>query len=85
MNDSVINNLPAHWPMYGILFIVASIAIGATVKVFFSANDSSLEKRKEWNLSGRLDADGIPVLADDLRRPSGGFPYPTQTSRRPSR
>jgi hypothetical protein len=85
MNDSVINNLPAHWPMYGLLLIVASIAIWATVKVLFSAKASSREKAKEWNLSGRLDADGIPLLADDLRRPGGGFSYPTQTNRRSSR
>jgi hypothetical protein len=85
MNDSVINNLPAHWPMYGLLLIVASIAIWMTVKVLFSANDSSREKRKEWNLSGRLDDDGIPILADDLRRQGGGFPYSPQTNRRSSR
>jgi hypothetical protein len=85
MNDSVINNLPAHWPMYGLLIIVASLSLWATMKIFFSAKASSREKRKEWNLSGRLDADGIPMLADDLRRPGGGFPYSPQTNRRSSR
>jgi hypothetical protein len=83
MNDSVINNLPAHWPMYAFLLVVASIAIWATVKVCFSTKPSSREKRKEWILSRQLDADGIPMLAEDLRRPSGGFPY--ATSRRSSR
>jgi hypothetical protein len=85
MNDSVINNLTAHWPMYGLLLIVASFSLWATIKVCFSAKASSREQRKEWKLSGHLDADGIPSLADDLRRPGGGYPYAPQTNRRPSR
>ena len=81
MNDQVTNILPAYWPMYALLLVVASIAIWATVKVLFSAKASSREKRKEWALSRQLDADGIPLLAEDVRRPGGAFPYPKQNRR----
>ena len=81
MNDQVTNSLPAYWPVYALLLDVASIAIWATVKVLFSAKASSREKRKEWVLSCQLDADGIPLLAEDVRRPRGSFPYPTQDRR----
>lgn len=82
MNDSVISNMPAHWPIYVLLLVVASAAIWATVNVCFSTKASSREKRKEWVLSRQLDVDGIPMLAEEVRRPDGAFPYPTQTSRR---
>jgi hypothetical protein len=81
MNDSVINNLPAHTPMYALLFVVALISIWFAVKVCFSAKASSREKPKEWVLSRQMDAEGLPLLTEDLRRPSGGFPYPTGTNR----
>ena len=84
MNNSVIN-LPAHTPMYALLLVVGLLSIWLTIKICFSAKASSREKRKEWVLSGQLDADGIPLLAEDLRKPKGGFPYQAGTNRRSSR
>jgi hypothetical protein len=82
MNDSVINNLPAHWPMFAVLLVVGSLAMWGTIKVCFSTKASAREKRKEWVLSRQMDAEGIPLLAEDLRRPGGGYPYAGGDKRR---
>lgn len=84
--NAIINNLPpveTHLSMYALLLVIVPLSMMLALKVWFSAKESSREK-KQWVLSRQLDAEGIPLLADDpLRKASGGFPYSAGTNRRP--
>lgn len=87
--NAIINNLPpvaTHLPMYALSLVVLPLSLTLAIKICLSAKASSREKPKEWVLSGKLDADGIPLLATDaLRKPDSGFSYAAETNRRSRR